>query len=81
MIDLCIPVQMIDLKLIEEKAISILTECDTAMLASVTQEGYPRPVPMGKIKRMVFPKYGSLQARSLIRQYNSNSTRKPEFAL
>lgn len=33
MIDLCIPVQMIDLKLIEEKAISILTECDTAMLA------------------------------------------------
>ena len=26
---------------------------------------------------MVFPKYGSLQARSLIRQYNSNSTRKP----
>ena len=28
MIDLCIPVQMIDLKLIEEKAISILTECD-----------------------------------------------------
>ena len=50
MIDLCIPVQMIDLKLIEEKAISILTECDTAMLASVTEEGYPRPVPMGKIK-------------------------------
>ena len=41
---------MIDLKLIEEKAISILTECDTAMLASVTEEGYPRPVPMGKIK-------------------------------
>ena len=50
MIDLCIPVQMIDLKLIEEKAISILTECDTAMLASVTEDGYPRPVPMGKIK-------------------------------
>ena len=49
MIDLCIPVQMIDLKLIEEKAISILTECDTAMLASVTEDGY-RPVPMGKIK-------------------------------
>ena len=41
---------MIDLKLIEEKAISILTECDTAMLASVTEDGYPRPVPMGKIK-------------------------------
>ena len=32
------------------KAISILTECDTAMLASVTEEGYPRPVPMGKNK-------------------------------
>lgn len=32
------------------KAISILTECDTAMLASVTEDGYPRPVPMGKIK-------------------------------
>ena len=49
-VDLCIPVQMVDLSTMEKKAGSLLAECDTVMLASVTEDGCPRPVPMGKIK-------------------------------
>lgn len=50
LLDLCIPVQMIDLDSIEKKATHLLAECDTIMLASVTEIGHPRPVPVGKIK-------------------------------
>lgn len=49
-IDLCIPVEMVDLALIKQKAISLLAECDILTLASVSEKGYPRPVPVGKIK-------------------------------
>lgn len=33
-----------------EKATEILQRCETVIITSVNQEGYPRPVPMSKIK-------------------------------
>ena len=33
-----------------EKAAAILSRCETVVITSVNKEGYPRPVPMSKIK-------------------------------
>lgn len=33
-----------------EKAKEILERCEIVIITSINQEGYPRPVPMGKIK-------------------------------
>lgn len=33
-----------------EKATEILERCETVIITSVNEEGYPRPVPMSKIK-------------------------------
>lgn len=35
---------------IKDQAIAMLQRCDTVVLASVNEVGYPRPVPMSKIK-------------------------------
>jgi len=39
---------------IEEKAASMLQRCETVNLASVSTEGYPRPVPMARISSKGF---------------------------
>ena len=33
-----------------EKAAEILARCETVVITSINQEGYPRPVPMSNIK-------------------------------
>lgn len=35
---------------LKEKAADLLEKCDVVTLCSITPEGYPRPVPMSKIK-------------------------------
>lgn len=42
------------MKSIEEKAASMLQRCETVNLASVSMEGYPRPVPMARISSKGF---------------------------
>lgn len=38
------------MKTIQEKASAILAKCEVVSLSSINEEGYPRPVPMAKIK-------------------------------
>lgn len=38
------------LKELEQKAAALLEQCEVVTIASITAEGYPRPVPMSKIK-------------------------------
>lgn len=38
------------MKLMKEKAEQLLQRCEVVVITSVNEEGYPRPVPMSKIK-------------------------------
>lgn len=38
------------MKLIKEKAEQILQRCEVVVVTSVNKDGYPRPVPMSKVK-------------------------------
>ena len=38
------------MKLMKEKAEQLLQRCEGVVITSVNEEGYPRPVPMSKIK-------------------------------
>ena len=38
------------MKLMKEKAEQLLQHCEVVVITSVNEEGYPRPVPMSKIK-------------------------------
>ena len=38
-------------KTMKEKATELLQRCEVVTLASVNKEGYPRPVPMSKMKK------------------------------
>ncbi len=37
------------MKSLNERAADLLQGCETVILSSVNQEGYPRPVPLSKI--------------------------------
>lgn len=37
------------MKSLNERAADLLQDCETVILSSVNQEGYPRPVPLSKI--------------------------------
>ena len=36
-----------------EKAKALLQQCEVVTLTSINKEGYPRPVPMSKIKKVL----------------------------
>ncbi len=38
------------MKEIKEKAEQMLQQCEVVTIASINENGYPRPVPMSKIK-------------------------------
>ncbi len=40
-----------------EKAAEILARCETVVITSINQEGYPRPVPMSNIPNYVLLKF------------------------
>jgi len=63
---------------LKEKAKALLQQCEVVTLTSINKEGYPRPVPLSKIKTEGQPS-GLQQETVRQRQRISALIRKPAY--
>ena len=64
---------------LKEKAKALLQQCELVTLTSINKEGYPRPVPLSKIKTEGLTTIWFATGNSSARQRISALIRKPAY--
>lgn len=67
------------MKSLNERAADLLQGCETVILSSVNQEGYPRPVPLSKIASEGISEIWMATGEHSVKRKISGATRKRVF--